>query len=522
MSKSNKKHAKNEKKKAHRKICAVLSAVLAVSMACTPVFAMNDMTEPNPSITAHPEDNNMQPVKKVTAIGSQTFYKIQGDKVVYANRDDGTGWKAVPSSYIKGSSYNVGNVDYGMYIVGGDEVRFVPLSECSLNGTQYEYNHGTKDGATVSTDVDTATNADPEMGTQFYVNVENGIDPDGPEREETVNGTTNDPRIAYDITVSTKTTYQLNATVPMYVCMYGFRGTGNIVTPDKSAYQLKNYSTVNSNSSATITDITKVTHYAKIYDENHSDEKIHTIGYNVKTGKYTYWYSKPTQLEIDQAVDTGGVSLDISAKNINASGECYVIYIDGKWDFKAAGVLDGDALRQTVKEIDKNHPLKSDFQYGGYNFKTQFAVGASLTGGSNTGLALKVTELQAEPATWKLVSVSTDTASMKRGELAMSIAPESAISDASAIDLSTLSAKTDITERGWYLSAPAKLTNGKVADADATTLPIITKAKMAGGNVNAAGCTSVVKVNYTLTPVFSDNDSETNTSTADSVISNRK
>ena len=57
---------------------------------------------------------------------------------------------------------------------------------------------------------------------------------------------------------------------------------------------------------------------------------------------------------------------------------------------------------------------------------------------------------------------------------------------------------------------------------NATTLPVITKAQMAGGNVNDAGCTSVVKVNYTLTPVFQTGDGETSTDIGNVVESNRE
>lgn len=301
----------------------------------------------------------------------------------------------------------------------------------------------------------------------------------------------------------------------MYVCMYGFRGTGSVVTPSKDAYQLKNYSTINENSKATIVDITKLTHYARIYDENHSDENLYAIAYDA--GTYTYWYSNPG----DEELAKHEAHLVLTDRNINASGEVYVIFIDNEWDFKAAGVLTGDCLRETVNAIDPNHPLSEDLVYGEFNFGKEFAVGAAVEGGEDKGLAIKVTGLQAQPATWKLVPLSTAASEMKRGELAMSLAPESAISNASAIDLAACSARVDITERGWFLDAPANVTDGVVAEEDATILPMITSAQMAGGNVNAAGCTSVVKVTYTVTPMFDIGDGETGTVAGDAVTSNR-
>ena len=335
-------------------ILTAATSVMALAMAfgtAAPAFAAEDMVEPNPVVAAHP-DTTMQPTKTVTAIGSKTFYKVDTatGTVVYADRDDGSGdWIAVPSSYIDNSPYNTDNAHYGMYVTGtgaDTQVHYVLLADCHQDDAGvYTYYHGTKDAASVSEDVDTATNAKPNMSTDFYVNVENGIDPDGTENRVTNNHTTGDPRVDYDVTVATKATYQLKATVPMYVCMYGFRGTGNVVTPSSDAYKLKNYSTINEGAKATVVDITKITHYARIYDENHSNEKLYSIAYDAAAHTYTYWYSDPS---MDADWTEPANYLVLADKDINASGEVYVIFIDGKWDFKAAGVLDGDALRETV------------------------------------------------------------------------------------------------------------------------------------------------------------------------------
>ena len=507
-------------KKFRRILAGVLCCAMAFSCMSVAAFAMDDMTEPNSGLV---EDNHesatMTPVKDVTPIGGSAFYKIDNGIVIYADRDDGTGWTAVPSAYILGSAYNEGNIAYGMYVVNTNEVRFVALSDCrDMGDGSFTFIHGTKDSATVSEEVDTATNDDPTMSTQFFVNIENGIDPDGPHTEETVVPGTDDPRVEYEVTVSTKTAYQLKATVPMYVCMYGFRGDGSIVTPTKDAYQLKNYSTINEGSKATIVDITKLTHYARIYDENHSDEELTAIAFNTNDGSYRYWYGKNP--------DTSGlgaewvVNMAVADEHLNASGEVYAIYIDGVWSFKAAGVLDGDCLRQTVDKIDPAHPLSESLVYKDeYDFGTAFSVGDFVEGGEDKGLALKVTGLQAQPATWRLVPLSTT--SMKRGELMMSLAPESAISNASAIDLSACSAETDITERGWFMSAPEVDENGIVQPDKATLLPMTTFAQMAGGNVNDAGCSPVVKVTYTVTPMFDIDDGQTETVGGDAVTSNR-
>lgn len=205
-------------KKFRRILAGVLCCAMAFSCMSVAAFAMDDMTEPNSGLV---EDNHesatMNPVKDVTPIGGSAFYKIDNGIVIYADRDDGTGWTAVPSAYILGSAYNEGNIAYGMYVVNTNEVRFVALSDCrDMGDGSFTFIHGTKDSATVSEEVDTATNDDPTMSTQFFVNIENGIDPDGPHTEETVVPGTDDPRVEYEVTVSTKTAYQLKATVPMY------------------------------------------------------------------------------------------------------------------------------------------------------------------------------------------------------------------------------------------------------------------------------------------------------------------
>ena len=109
-------------KKFRRILAGVLCCAMAFSCMSVAAFAMDDMTEPNSVLV---EDNHesatMNPVKTVTPIGGSAFYKIDGDTVIYADRDDGTGWTAVPSAYILGSEYNEGNIAYGMYVVNTDE-----------------------------------------------------------------------------------------------------------------------------------------------------------------------------------------------------------------------------------------------------------------------------------------------------------------------------------------------------------------------------------------------------------------
>ena len=104
----------------------------------------------------------------------------------------------------------------------------------------------------------------------------------------------------------------------------------------------------------------------------------------------------------------------------------------------------------------------------------------------------------------------------------MNIAPEKAQYNASAIDMADISAKTDITDRGWFLAAPAIEADGSVKEENATVLGLITKAQMAGGNVNSDGCTPVVKVCYTIAPIFAEGDIQTGTAVAGGIDTNRR
>ena len=534
----------------------VASAVMGMAMAAScmaPItaYAMEDTKQPtdNTAIANHPNNETMLHSTPVYRIGAKSFYKVNDDgSVVYADQD-AEGYTAVPAAYIAGSQYNDGE-EYGVYTTkkadGTFQMHYVKISDCQQTQGGVNWNHGTADEAKVSDDTkaegtDTATNEDPTMSTQFYIYLDNDteIPPETPPTEEEHKGvSTDDGRVEYDITVATVNHVNMKATVPLYVCMYGFRSTGNVVTPTKDAYQLRNYSTIDKNSRTYIADIVKVTHYSRIYDADHSNDELFSIAYDATSKTYTYWYSDPSTT---QGWQQPAIYKTLADEHINASGECYVIYIDGEWDFKAAGTLTGDELRQTVKAIDQNHQLSQDFIIGDgdtqCNFGKAFAVGDSKTDNSKReGLAIKVSELQAEPATWRVVPMSNSAlkrgeiamsnSALKRGEIAMSIAPASAMYNASAIDLSTCSAPLDITENGWFIAGAEKAKvaqDGAGTDAvkhdDAPALPLITTAKIAGSNVNDAGCTPVVRVTYSIIPMFETGD--TQTATAGGVSSNR-
>lgn len=480
-----------------RVAASMLSMAMAMNVMSVPTFA------------AHNDQDaaNMNPKTIVYEIGKKSYYKLNTDGTIsFADREESGEYEAVPSAYIYGSKYNTKDtgaaVLYGMYQTSDGKIHYVEIADCLDNGVADDglwlYDHGTSDGATVSDEVDTATNDDNQISTQFYLNIENGI-ADGWENldEVVVAGTDAHDRVSYEVVVATSTDYQLNVTVPMYVCMYGYRGTGNVVTPTDDAYQMKNYSTINENSDAYVKSIVKLTQYTQILDKDHSNETLYAIAYDEDSNTYTWWYSEPT---VDMSGYTSVFNLAENNYEINASGENYVIYIDGTWKIAAAGTLDNGVLRESVDEIDEKHPLGNDLTVGDWNFGTEFTVedkGAWEGEERTEGLAVRIDEVQAEPATWRLVDADTSASALKRGELIMTLAPEYASEDVSALDLADYSASKDISERGWLMAKPS-VVDGQVTDP--TVMGLKTSAQMAGGDVNEAGCTPVVKVSYTVVP----------------------
>ena len=166
----------------------VASAVLGMAMAAScmaPItaFAAEDFQQPtdNTVIANHPNDETMLHSTPVYRIGTKSFYKVNDDgSVTYADQDT-AGFKAIPAAYIMGSSYNkVG--EYGIYTTtksdGTKQEHFVKISDCQEANGKVNWNHGTADEAKVSDDtkangVDTATNEDPTMSTQFYIYLDN-------------------------------------------------------------------------------------------------------------------------------------------------------------------------------------------------------------------------------------------------------------------------------------------------------------------------------------------------------------
>lgn len=106
--------------------------------------------------------------------------------------------------------------------------------------------HGTTEGALIGDEGDFADDGDNVTGsTQFYLN----IDKDANHTDDTIiikDADTTEGYINvchYDIEYSTQLESHIRATVPLYVCMYAYGGTGEVITPDEDAYAIENEST---------------------------------------------------------------------------------------------------------------------------------------------------------------------------------------------------------------------------------------------------------------------------------------
>jgi len=535
-----------------RVLSGLLAVMMLVSDISVPAYAditSPESTEPTGTVTAdaeHPAsgENDVDLVREllVTPIGTNSFYKVEEDdytgseyvpgyKVVYADRELDEDYHAIASDVINTASGS----DYGMMASSdGKKVAYMLLSECRTTKTApklYLYCHATEDGATVSNSTDNFFNVTDDadsndmMSTQVSINVRRVYDPEGNVTERVVRASSLDSRVNYDVTIATKRAYQLKATVPMYVCMYGYRGTGSIITPDSSVYSINNYSTIKQSDNATVNDIVKVTEMTVMKDDDHGADTVYAVGcLDEAAGVYYYWFSKPSDGDsatkegitktVAELKATGAYHVMTAEEKTNASGKTAVCYIDNdedgtkEWLFKKSGDLRNNKyLMETVSEIKQgDYELKSNLVVDNFDFDTYFATkqtGESLTDERYEGMRMQVTSVTAKPTSWTLVPMST--INKKAGEIAMSISPVGIVENSSAVDLSEASNGYDVTAASWCIEASeCDKETGSVEPDDAQKLGLKVKASMAGSNLNAEGCFPAVTVTYTVAPVVND------------------
>lgn len=126
--------------------------------------------------------------------------------------------------------------------------------------------------------------------------------------------------------------FQLEATVPLYVCMYGYGGDGEVVEP--TTYNITNYS----NGPIEITDIDVSNDGWAIVDKQPADLLRGEMAMRLKDTQLVMGHNKPRNpdqwvVEADTSENEQGVemlipmSCQIAGGNVNAEGEAYIAHV---------------------------------------------------------------------------------------------------------------------------------------------------------------------------------------------------
>lgn len=126
--------------------------------------------------------------------------------------------------------------------------------------------------------------------------------------------------------------FQLNATVPLEVCMYGYAGDGEVVEPDN--YGITNYS----NGAIEITDIEVSADGWNIVNKAPTELVRGEMSMKVKDTQLVVGHNKPVNfnqwvIEADKSEDDSGVEMlipmtcYIAGSNVNENGEKYIAHV---------------------------------------------------------------------------------------------------------------------------------------------------------------------------------------------------
>jgi hypothetical protein len=396
--------------------------------------------------------------------------------------------------------------------------------------------HGTTKDALVSDEDSFERDGVNDNGeTTFYLDIDKDADSDKVVIKDNVSVPVDlDTGIChYDLEWTTERTAQIKATVPLYVCMYGYGGTGEVVTPADDAYYISNESTYSD-----IKKVTNITPYYKVTKIQSQDEYVTEDTINA----YIDAIIENADFDLNDPEVLAEVNKEI--EEFKASDEAaqyaYESYLDSlksylnidknaefpeEYQSGTYGLYTSDyGANYTVIELSKCDQHDSDegdsCKAGDYFIKgadvDEVKIGETtykvyedgdekqgnpsfLTAANNAYLPLNVPTIKTD-ASWTLKSLS-DIGTLKQKQIAMSINSL----DLSKVDKGTSFGEShtlDISGLNWVVPAATKdydtykVTQGKL------NLPI--QAAIAGGNVNDEGCVPVVKVTYTVTPAYDD------------------
>lgn len=356
--------------------------------------------------------------------------------------------------------------------------------------------HGDADGAVVSDE----QGAVEDNATEFYLNVDkDATNPDGGKDSIKVPAAGNetdtytdsaDNRISYDIFFAVTGSYQLDVTIPLYVCMYANGADGSVITPSPDAYAIHNASSSNDSAKVEIAEVVKKTTYTQLLaneDAPGNNGIITGVSYDEDTQEYQFFYETP-----ENTADIPNYQ-DISALGYNTSGSWNVFFSKTTgYDFKRSTDLTDGVLRTSVfPTVDDKLFLTVNLDYSTdvvFPKEDGIYMGASQDSGSKEALGVKVTEIATKKTSWSIKSAATKGSDLQPGDFVMTLTPQKA-ANKTAIDLSEVTTGKDITANGWEIAGNEKL-----------GISIFTK--IAGGSVNETAHVPVMRVSYKVVPSF--------------------
>jgi hypothetical protein len=402
----------------------------------------------------------------------------------------------------------------------------VPQAEHDENGDE----HGTSTEAIVEDDTSDNDGSNPGFQydnnnnvssyTDMYINIDKDADNDTVIIPDVVIAEANKYGVChYEFNWETKRKAEISATVPLYVCMYGYGGTGNVITPGKTAYSIKNNSTYSDKQ--TLKNI--IPYYIVIPILSQEDYVTDdTRNEYIEKLKETADYTKATDAEKNKMIEnvtdekvyndyidylqSDKVLKEITLSADQKSGN-YGYYTNDEG--KSFNIVELSSKLECYKHDSEDSSCEN---IGGYYIKgteldelkcndITYTKGFTLTAAEEgTYLPLNIPTIRTA-ASWALKSEDS-IGSLKAEQLFMSI---------NGLDLSEVNnsksfgeAHTlNIKDLNWVVPAAKKDDSGNVTKGE-LALPI--EAAIAGGNVNDEGCVPVVRVTYLVSPAYDDSN----------------
>lgn len=350
----------------------------------------------------------------------------------------------------------------------------------------HEGDHGTKDKAVVSDDVDEMTAGDVNTDddkttgqTQFYINIDKDAT-DGPiiiPDPEDITGA--DGICHYDVEWEISRSTNVSVTVPLYVCMYGYGGNGKVVAPEDDAYQMTNESTY--------TDKREAKHVYACYQVVKILNSVEYTEEDNKTYEGSYIAAveeliKDTLTTEQKSGQYGYYKDSADVYHVVALSSCDIHDVNS-----TCGHKDDADYTYFYRDTENEATVPADATTGREKIEKGTVQYANNGTANEAYLPINVPTIKAEVNTWEIRSTG-ETKDLKAGQIAMTI-NDLDLSKVEGTDDHTL----DIKDLNWKIKETGKKEG---------TLNLPVRAAIAGGSVNEEGCVPVVRVTYTVAPAL--------------------